>query len=108
MKKLLLCFLLSFFFLKNSKAQELSNGKTVHSFFERNFGVAFISDVSFPMPGTSVLWGKTFINENIWDEARVFIGPNNFHEGVKAPIFNMNPKKEIKILNDLLKLYRND
>ena len=64
MKKLLLCFLLSFFFLKNSKAQELSNGKTEHSFFEWNFGVAFISDVSFPMPGTSVLWGKTFINEN--------------------------------------------
>ena len=28
------------------------------------FGVAFISDVNFPMPGTSVLWGKTFINEN--------------------------------------------
>ena len=51
---------------------------------------------------------QTFINENLWDEARVFIGPNNFHEGVKAPIFNMNPKKEIKILNDLLKLYRND
>jgi len=51
---------------------------------------------------------QTFINQNLWDEARVFIGPNNFYEGVKSPVFNRSPKKEMKIINDLLKLYRND
>lgn len=51
---------------------------------------------------------QTFINENIWDEVRVFVGPNNFYKGIKAPIFKMNPKKEMKIINDLLKVYRND
>jgi len=31
---------------------------------------------------------NSFINKNIWDEARVFIGKTNFHRGVKAPVFN--------------------
>ena len=51
---------------------------------------------------------QTFINENLWDEARVFIGPNNFYEGVKSPVFKRSPKKEVKIINDLLKIFRND
>ena len=51
---------------------------------------------------------QTFINENLWDEARIFVGPISFYEGIKAPIFKMNPKKEMKIINDLLKVYRND
>jgi diaminohydroxyphosphoribosylaminopyrimidine deaminase/5-amino-6-(5-phosphoribosylamino)uracil reductase len=51
---------------------------------------------------------QTFINENLWDEARVFIGPNNFYEGVKSPVFKRSPKKEVKITNDLLKIFRND
>jgi diaminohydroxyphosphoribosylaminopyrimidine deaminase/5-amino-6-(5-phosphoribosylamino)uracil reductase len=30
---------------------------------------------------------KTFIDQDLWDEARVFIGKNSFHFGVKAPVF---------------------
>ena len=30
---------------------------------------------------------NSFINRDIWDEARVFIGKCNFHNGVKAPVF---------------------
>ena len=30
---------------------------------------------------------KAFIDQDLWDEARVFIGKNNFHFGVKAPVF---------------------
>lgn len=62
MKKLLSIFLLLFFF-SNSEAQEVSTEKSKNSFIEWNFGVAhLINEPSF-FPGTSVLWGKTYINE---------------------------------------------
>mgnify|MGYP000554296542 CR=1 FL=1 len=31
---------------------------------------------------------QTFINEDLWDEARVFIGNATFNKGVKAPTLN--------------------
>ena len=63
MKKLIFIFTLSFlFFTSASKAQKLSSYKTIDSFIEWNFGFAFFTDGIFP--GTSVLWGKTYINEN--------------------------------------------
>ena len=31
---------------------------------------------------------NSFINMNIWDEARVYVGKCNFHNGVKAPAFD--------------------
>lgn len=31
---------------------------------------------------------KSFINSGTWDEARVFVGKNIFHSGVRAPAFN--------------------
>ena len=64
MKKLLLIFLLSFFFFGNSEAQEISTEKSKNSFVEWNFGVAYIVEDNFVFPGTSVLWGRTYINEN--------------------------------------------
>ena len=63
MKKLLLISLFSFFFFINSEAQEISTEKSKNSFVEWNFGVAYTDD-SFVFPGTSVLWGRTYINEN--------------------------------------------
>jgi len=39
--------------------------------------------------GTTLL--QSFINENLWDEARIFINPDkNFGAGIKAPAFNLN------------------
>jgi diaminohydroxyphosphoribosylaminopyrimidine deaminase/5-amino-6-(5-phosphoribosylamino)uracil reductase len=39
--------------------------------------------------GTTLL--QSFINENLWDEARVFINPDkNFGSGIKAPAFDLN------------------
>ena len=69
MKKLILISLLSFLFFNNIEAQEITTGKSENSFVEWNFGIAFIGDSNilgnnFIFPGTSVLWGKTFINEN--------------------------------------------
>lgn len=62
MKKLLLVALVSLFSFTTGNAQEVSPGKTKNTFIEWNFGVAYIVDGAV-LPGTSVLWGKTFINE---------------------------------------------
>ena len=61
MKKTILSSLLLLFFFQNSIAQE---SKSENSFIEWNFGIAFIAEENFPFPGTSVLWGKTYVNEN--------------------------------------------
>ena len=64
MKNLLLISLLSIFFFGNLEAQGISTGKSKNSFVEWNYGVAFPQDDFFIFPGTSVLWGRTYINEN--------------------------------------------
>lgn len=51
---------------------------------------------------------QTFIDENLWDEARVFTGDCNFNEGVKAPYFKGKLVSQTKIINDTLKIYRRD
>lgn len=51
---------------------------------------------------------QTFIDENLWDEARVFTGDFFFKDGVKAPTFSGKLISEEKILDDTLKIYRND
>ena len=43
---------------------------------------------------------NNFIMENLWDEARVFIGEKEFNNGIKAP--------EIKLNNSLFRLIDND
>lgn len=50
---------------------------------------------------------QTFIDENIWDEARVFIGFNEFKEGTKAPKLKGKLISETRILNDTLKIFNN-
>lgn len=51
---------------------------------------------------------QTFIDENLWDEAVVFTGENEFLSGIKAPVFNKTSDQEISIKNDILKKYTND
>ena len=51
---------------------------------------------------------KTFIDENLWDEARVFIGKTHFNEGVKAPKLKGKLISETYLLDDSLKIYIND
>ncbi|MFD2726418.1 bifunctional diaminohydroxyphosphoribosylaminopyrimidine deaminase/5-amino-6-(5-phosphoribosylamino)uracil reductase RibD [Hyunsoonleella rubra] len=51
---------------------------------------------------------QAFIDENLWDEARVFKGSAVFENGVKAPDFKRKPFSEETIKNDILKIYRND
>ena len=51
---------------------------------------------------------QTFIDEGIWDEARVFTGTSTFTKGIKAPSFLGRQISEEDILNDILKIYVND
>lgn len=51
---------------------------------------------------------QTFIDENLWDEARVFKGKINFKEGTEAPEISGNITFEQRIGSDLLKIHRND
>ena len=51
---------------------------------------------------------QTFIEEDIWDEARVFTGDSEFKSGVKAPDFKGNLISETKIKTNTLRIYTND
>nr|WP_321236599.1 bifunctional diaminohydroxyphosphoribosylaminopyrimidine deaminase/5-amino-6-(5-phosphoribosylamino)uracil reductase RibD [uncultured Psychroserpens sp.] len=51
---------------------------------------------------------QTFINENIWDEARVFVGHPTFKNGIQAPQLSGQLISEEKIIDDTLKTYVND
>ena len=49
---------------------------------------------------------ESFIVENLWDEANIFIGTTNLNEGVKAP-FLKGISRTFKIKDDQLKLFFN-
>ena len=48
----------------------------------------------------------SFINANLWDEVRIFIGNKYFKEGVKAPEFPYEPLEEIQLEDTMLYNYR--
>ena len=51
---------------------------------------------------------ETFIAENRWDEARVFIGAKTFTKGLKAPLLTINPVAKQQISTDTIYFYKND
>jgi len=55
--------------------------------------------------GAQVL--QSFIEENLWDEAYVFIGNINFKKGIKAPKLNKLSSEKYTISEDSLCLYKN-
>jgi len=50
---------------------------------------------------------QTFIDQNLWDEARVFIGNQSFETGIKGPVLNLTNTINHSIENDLLLISRN-
>lgn len=50
---------------------------------------------------------QTFIDAELWDEARVFTGTVSFGSGVMPPDFKGAPISEERILDDTLKTYHN-
>jgi len=55
--------------------------------------------------GTQLL--QTFINQNLWDEAKVFIGEKEFKKGLKAPKILKNPINSLQFDADILNTYTN-
>lgn len=51
---------------------------------------------------------QSFIDTNLWDEARVFIGEINLKEGTKALELNRKINLKVVLKKDTLLLYRND
>ncbi|MCW8896806.1 MAG: bifunctional diaminohydroxyphosphoribosylaminopyrimidine deaminase/5-amino-6-(5-phosphoribosylamino)uracil reductase RibD [Flavobacteriales bacterium] len=50
---------------------------------------------------------QSFINENLWDEAKVFTGNKTFEKGLKAPIITSTPISTEMIGEDELLLFKN-
>ena len=50
---------------------------------------------------------NSFIGNELWDEARVFIGNKHFAGGLLAPEMPLLPSHSVKLQNDLLLEYRN-
>ncbi len=51
---------------------------------------------------------QSFIDTNLWDEARVFTGNIKFGNGIKAPEFSGRITSEQLIFEDQLKIFNND
>ncbi|CAM3857502.1 bifunctional diaminohydroxyphosphoribosylaminopyrimidine deaminase/5-amino-6-(5-phosphoribosylamino)uracil reductase RibD [Flavobacterium cucumis] len=50
---------------------------------------------------------QSFIDVNLWDEARVFKGDITFQNGTLAPNISGNPVASFDIMNDELKIFKN-
>ncbi len=50
---------------------------------------------------------QTFIDANLWDEARIFMGETSFCEGVKAPQLKGKEASRIAMQSDILKIIEN-
>jgi len=51
---------------------------------------------------------QAFIDENLWDEARIFKGAISFKNGLPAPKLQGTLQHQTQILTDTLSFYRND
>ncbi|MCR9181821.1 MAG: bifunctional diaminohydroxyphosphoribosylaminopyrimidine deaminase/5-amino-6-(5-phosphoribosylamino)uracil reductase RibD [Flavobacteriaceae bacterium] len=56
--------------------------------------------------GTQTL--MTFIESNLWDQARVFTSQKILNQGIKAPVLNKNINQTVQISEDQLSLFYND
>lgn len=80
--------------------------------FNKNIGIQ-ITDILFNNNLQSViieggsLTLQTFINENLWDEARVFKGKLLLENGTKAPVLKSEWTERQFILNDELLIFKN-
>ena len=50
---------------------------------------------------------QSFIDQNLWDEAKVFIGKKTFGEGIKAPTLRGQPINSLQFDTDILNTYIN-
>lgn len=81
------------------KLDELSPQKIIEALYKRNIQSVLIEG------GSSLI--NSFIEENLWDEARVFTSKVNFGSGVAAPVIKVESQKEENIQGDQLHTFIN-
>ena len=81
------------------KCDELTPKEVLKMLYERNVQSVIVEG------GYQVL--NTFIQENCWDEARVFTSKATFQKGIKCPEINGKVITRKNILEDQLTIYRN-
>ena len=98
-------------YILNRKISDASNKKKFIQLKELTADT--ILDTLFKLNITSVIieGGKftleKFIQSNLWDEARIIVGKNKFHQGLTAPKLLQTPFKEMKIETDRILFYSN-
>ena len=92
---------------ENKENCEFVKFKFDNNLFETIFTVLYKKEIQSIIIEGGAMVLNTLINQNLWDEARVFIGDKLFYEGVKAPVIkNISPTIE-NIDNDKLLFFRN-
>lgn len=98
---------------ENQKTTTVENLEYLQIDFENNIAenicnVLFKKNISSLIVegGTKTL--QTFIDSDLWDEARVFKGSTNFEKGLNAPTFSGRKISEENLIQDILTIYRND
>jgi diaminohydroxyphosphoribosylaminopyrimidine deaminase/5-amino-6-(5-phosphoribosylamino)uracil reductase len=80
--------------------------------FEQNLGYQIMETLYKQAIQSVIVEGgrqtlQTFIDENLWDEARIFVGTTQFKTGIPTPILNRSNAIKKTILNDSLFIIRN-
>lgn len=81
------------------KLDNLEVSTIVEALYELSIQSVFIEG------GSKIL--QSFIDSNIWDEARVILGENLFKEGVKAPTISKLPTTSFHFSSDKVFIYTN-
>ncbi len=71
----------------------------LHSLYQKNIQSVLVEG------GAKLL--QSFIDENLWDEARIFTGAKILEKGIKAPLLNGKVTSQEKINDDILRIICN-
>lgn len=88
-------------------------GKTRLVHVDPSYGLADVMEELFDRQIVSLLveggaaLHRSFLDSDLWDEARVFTGPMQFSQGVKAPEIPQKADETIEIGDTELNIYRN-
>lgn len=101
------------FVLTEKEAENQSNITFEHLNFSQNLAPQICSVLyKHELQSVIIEGGKqtlqTFIDTNLWDEARVFTGVLNFNKGIEAPVFKRKLLSKKTIANDSLSIYTHD
>jgi diaminohydroxyphosphoribosylaminopyrimidine deaminase/5-amino-6-(5-phosphoribosylamino)uracil reductase len=76
------------------KLPETSTDHILEELYNRNILSVFVEG------GSRTL--QYFIFGNVWDEARVIVGPNKLHDGTRAPIIGKTPNHSFSFSEDMI------